>query len=151
MFTLFTWAIYYNSTKNLVENGAGFEQVVSKIVYVTKGGTLKLEANLPKTSFHHETYWDFSSLHSSAEEEAVRIIGSKKSSVEKTDARASLERNGTVLVLRNTTQNDSGVYHVRLRHAFSTIHEDFNVVVEGGLYSFVSWKVEDCELRWRSG
>lgn len=107
-------------------------------MYITRGDTLKLEPNLPdslanSSARSYETFWDFSSSFLSKQDEAVRIIGFTKGSVEDMDKRASLSGNGTTLVLKNTTLNDSGIYHFRVMIALSKmeIHKDFNVIVEG--------------------
>lgn len=121
---------------------------VPQMVHVTRGQTLKLRPSLPEIALvsssgkNYETFWDFSSVLESREEEsAVRLISWTESSMKNVDNRMSLEKNGTTLVLRNTTLNESGVYHIRMMKPKSTstaVHVDFNVVVEGKMWSLLS-------------
>lgn len=105
---------------------------------MAKGETLKLKPKLSEIypdsdDKNYETFWDFSTPLTSKQEEAVRIIGLEDGSLKRFDVRASLEENGTTLVLTNTTFNDSGVYHLRTIKSLSTkaIHKDFHVIIEG--------------------
>ena len=131
--------------KNFIaEDEAALQQ---PIVYVTRGDTLKLKPMLPETTTdsddkNYKTFWDFSTPLTSQQEGAVRIIGLEDGSLKSFDARASLEENGTTLVLKNTTFNDSGVYHLRTMKSFMStinvkaIRKDFRVVIEGVYLTF---------------
>ena len=109
-----------------------------QIVYVTRGDTLKLQPNLSHdiaspNGKNYEIFWDFSSQLVSKQENTVRIIELMEDPVEALDARASLEDNGTALVLTNTNLSDSGIYHLRIVKPLITtaVHMDFHVIVEG--------------------
>ena len=114
------------------------EQDIPKTVYLAKGDTLKLQLYPPEndTNSYHQSYaiiWEFSTSLASKSNEAVRIISTTKGFVERFDTRASLGDNGTSLILKNTTFNDSGVYHVRMMETVSntTSHKDFKVIIAG--------------------
>lgn len=117
------------------ESGKRLRLNVPQIVYLARGDTLKLEPtsidSLPSSyGKKYGTFWDFSPSSLKAQESEIRIIDS---TFKRFDVRASLEQNGTVLILTNTTLNDSGVYHLRIVELYKTtlIHKEFHVIVEG--------------------
>ncbi|XP_028402497.1 uncharacterized protein LOC114525374 [Dendronephthya gigantea] len=134
------WSIRVEFRVIVEEEEMNLYDAVPQIVHVTRGQNLKLRPSLPEvfvssSGENYEKFWDFSSvLRSRKEENAdVRIISWTESSIKDVDNKISLEENGTTLVLRNTTLNESGVYHFRMMKPKSTttaIHVDFNVDVE---------------------